>query len=50
MREQLKKQAGEQLRVIWARMPRDELTPEIEQEIAEEVRRVRAELRKQNAS
>jgi len=46
LREQLRKQAGEQLRVLWARMPRDELTPEIEQEIAEEVRTVRAQLRK----
>ena len=49
LREQLKKQAGEQLRALWARMPREELTPEIEQEIAEEVRAVRANLRRRNA-
>lgn len=49
LREQLKKQAGEQLRALWAGMPREELTPEIEQEIVEEVRTVRAELRQRNA-
>lgn len=47
--EQLKKQAGEQLRALWAGMPCEELTPEIEQEIVDEVRAVRAELRKRNA-
>jgi hypothetical protein len=41
--EQLKKRAGENLRAMWARTPREELTPEIEQEIVEEVRAVRAE-------
>ena len=46
--EQLKKRAGENLRAMWARMPREELTPEIEQEIVEEVRAVRAERRKQS--
>ena len=50
LREQLRKQAGEQLRVLWARMPHEELTPEIEQEIVDEVRTVRAELRERNAS
>ena len=45
LREQLKKQAGEKLRDMWARVPREELTPEIEQEIVEEVRAVRAERR-----
>jgi hypothetical protein len=39
--EQLKKQAGETLRATWALMPREELTPEIEQEIVEQVRAVR---------
>lgn len=48
--EQLKKRAGENLRAMWERMPREELTPEIEQEIVEEVRAVRAERRKQNRS
>ena len=46
LREQLKKQAGEQLRATWARLPREELTPEIEQEIVEAVREVRVEQRK----
>lgn len=48
--EQLKKQAGENLRAMWARMPREELTPEIEQEIVEEVRVARAARRKQSRS
>ena len=49
-RERLKKQAGETLRAIWERMPQEELTPEIEQMIVDEVRAVRAEKRKKNAS
>ena len=50
LREQLKKQAGEKLRAIWARMPREELTPAIEQEIVEAVHEVRAEQRKKSGS
>ncbi|MBI3523918.1 MAG: hypothetical protein HY066_05215 [Betaproteobacteria bacterium] len=50
LREQLRKQAGEALREMWARMPGEELTPEIEQMIDEEVQAVRAERRKQAAS
>ena len=50
LREQLKKRAGENLRAMWARMPREELTPEIEQEIVKEVHAVRAERRKRSAS
>jgi hypothetical protein len=50
LREQLRKQAGEALREMWARLPRDELTPEIEQMIDEEVQAVRAERRKRTAS
>ena len=46
--EQLKKRAGKDLRVMWARMPRQELTPEIEREIVEDVRAVRAARRNQN--
>ena len=38
----LKKRAGRNLRALWARMPREELTPEIEQEIVEEVRAARS--------
>lgn len=46
LREQLKKQAGEDLRAMWARMPKEELTPEIEQMIVDEVRAVRDGRRK----
>jgi hypothetical protein len=50
LREQLRKRAGEELRAMWKRMPAEELTPEIEQEIVEEVRAVRAERRKRTTS
>lgn len=50
VREQLRKQAAESLRAMWQRLPQEELTPEIEQMIVEEVRAVRAERRKRNAS
>jgi hypothetical protein len=50
LRDQLKKQAGEDLRAMWARMPKEELTPEIEQMIVEEVRAVRAERRTRKSS
>ena len=43
LREQLKKQAGDALRTLWSRLPREELTPELEQEIVEEVRAYRNE-------
>lgn len=46
--EQLKKRSGENLRAMWASMPREELTPEIEQEIVEEVRAARAGRRGQS--
>ena len=49
LRERLRAQAGEALREMWSRMPREELTPEIEQEIVEEVRAFRAERRKRTA-
>ena len=50
LREQLRKQAGTAFRAMWARLPGEELTPEIEREIMEEVRAVRAEKRKKAAS
>ena len=50
LREQLRRCAGESLTSIWQRAPQDELTPEIEQEIVEEVRKVRAERRMRGAS
>jgi len=49
LREQLKKQAGEALRATWARMPKEELTPEVEQTIDEAVQEARAERRTRNA-
>ena len=50
LREQLRKQAGEALRDMWARVPREELTPEIAQMINEEVQAVRHERRKPTAA
>jgi hypothetical protein len=50
LRDQLKKQAGQTLRDIWARLPREELTPEIEQMINEEVEAARAERRRRASS
>lgn len=41
LREQLKKQAGENLRAMWAREPQEAFTPEIEQTIDEAVQTVR---------
>ncbi|MBK8070419.1 MAG: hypothetical protein IPK27_23240 [Rhodanobacteraceae bacterium] len=45
LREQLRRRALEHLRERSARMPFDELTPEIEQEIVAEVKAYRAERR-----
>ena len=50
LRDQLRRRAGEQLQAMWQRMPFEALTPEIEQEIVEEVRKVRAERRLHGAS
>ena len=50
LREQLRKQAGGALRAMWARLPNDGLTPEIEREIVADVRAVRAAQRKKSAS
>ena len=50
LREQLRRRAGEALQAIWQRGPHEELTPEIEQEIVEEVRKVRGEMRRRGAS
>lgn len=43
--QERRRQAGQELREMWARMPQEELTPEIEQEIDEAVRAVRSERR-----
>ena len=50
LREQLRRRAGEALQSTWQRGPQEPLTPEIEQEIVEEVRKVRAERRLHGAS
>ena len=42
--------SGEALATLWQRLPAEELTPELEQEIVEEVRKVRAERRQRGAS
>jgi hypothetical protein len=49
LREQLKRRAGDALRNIWASEPPEELTPEIERMIDEQVQAVRAQRRKQAA-
>jgi len=46
LREQLRRSAGQHLRELLDRMPREELTPAIEQEIVAEVRAYRAERRR----
>jgi FKBP-type peptidyl-prolyl cis-trans isomerase (trigger factor) len=50
LREQLRRRAGEALQALWQRLPADELSPEMEQEIVEEVRQVRTEQRLRGAS
>lgn len=50
LRERLRKQAGDALRAMWNRMPREELTPADEQMIEEEIQAVRAERRQRSAS
>ena len=50
LREQLRRRAGETLQAMWQRGPQEKLTPEIEQEILEEVRKVRAQARLRGAT
>lgn len=50
LREQLQRRAGETLQALWQHMPQEELTPELEQEIVDEVRKVRAERRTRASS
>ncbi len=50
LRAQLRREAFEGLRAVHERLPATELTPEIEQEIEQAVREVRAERRKRNAN
>lgn len=50
LREQLRRRAGDALQAIWQRGPQEKLTPEIEREIVEEVRKARAERHMRGAS
>lgn len=50
LREQLRRRAGDALQAMWQHGPKEELTPEIEQEIVQEVRKVQAERRLRWAS
>ena len=50
LREHLRRRAGDALQAMWQRLPKEELTPEIEQEIVDEVRAARAEQRRRSAS
>ena len=45
LRDQLRKMAGEALRVFWSGQPSELLTPEIETEIVDNVHNARSELR-----
>ena len=47
--QERRRQAGEELRAMWARMPQEDLTEAIEQEVVAEVRAVRAQRRKRGA-
>ena len=49
LREQLRRRAGQTLQAMWQRGPQEALTPEIEQEIVDEVRKARAERRLRGA-
>lgn len=49
LREQLRRRAGDALQAMWQHQSADELTPEIEQEIVDGVRQVRAERRLRGA-
>ena len=50
LRERLRRQAGDALQAMWSRMPAEEMAPEIEKMIDEEVQAVRAERRQRTAS
>ncbi len=50
LRAQLRREAFEGLRAMHERLPSEELTPELEQEIDEVVREERAERRRRNAN
>jgi post-segregation antitoxin (ccd killing protein) len=50
LRERLRRQAGDALQAMWQRGPQEALTSEIEQEIVDQVRKVRTQRRLSGAS
>lgn len=50
LRQQLRSRALADLQQVWRTMPRADLTPEIEQEIVDEVKRCRDEARRERQS
>ena len=50
LREHLRRRAGASLQATWRQGPNESLTPDMEQEIVEEVHKVRAERRLREAS
>ncbi|MCH2241298.1 MAG: hypothetical protein MK041_05065 [Aquabacterium sp.] len=50
LREHLRRRAADALQGLWQRLPQDELTPETEQEIVDEVRRLRAAQRQRGTA
>jgi hypothetical protein len=48
--QEQRRQAGEALRAMWARMPQETLTDEIEQEVVAEVRAYRAARRERGTT
>jgi len=50
LRERLRRQAGDALRAMWDHMPAEELTPEIEKMIVDDVKAARAERGQRAAS
>jgi len=50
LRERLRKHAGEELRAMWGRIPAEELTPEVEQDIAGAVKAARAQRRNRTSA
>jgi hypothetical protein len=50
LREQLRRRAGESLQAMWDRLPEEELTPEMDERICEDVCEVRTEMRRKAAS
>jgi hypothetical protein len=50
LRDRLRQQAGDALRTMWNRMPGEELTPDIEEMINQEVQAARTEQRQRTSN